>query len=104
MAVTRPPPAMGDSTLPIGRLIGPRFSPGSIALGDGVGGMLAHPAHARARIEVTLARVPHGLYHLSRPDWICCAAWAGCNVPFTTDAVTRQSSFSRLGWPRERIW
>src|SRR5690349_11824452 len=45
-----------------------------------------------------------GLYHFSRPVWISWPACSGVMDLFITAAVTRQSSFSRFGSPRERIW
>ena len=45
-----------------------------------------------------------GLYHLSRPSCSCLPAASGVSAPLITCAETFQSSFSRFGVPRDRIW
>ena len=45
-----------------------------------------------------------GPYQLARPSSAFLAASSGFIVPFSTWALTFQSSFSRFGVPRDRIW
>src|SRR5919108_4789703 len=57
-----------------------------------------------ARRDEIRVQTYFGLYHLSRPAWISSPACSGVMEPLITPALTRQSSFSRFGSPRERIW
>src|SRR5205809_1630291 len=45
-----------------------------------------------------------GWYQRSSPFWSRCVACSGVILPFMTAALTCQSSFSRFGVPRDRIW
>src|SRR5208283_4283735 len=81
---------------------GPSLSPASGREGDCVKHLkAAERGLAPRRRSRHLAA---GLYHLSRPSWICLAAASGVSVALMTCAETFQSSFSRLGVPRDRIW
>src|SRR6186997_1226027 len=63
-----------------------------------------HPGRQFHRDEEKTETYWAGLYHESRPAWTSWPACSGVMLPFMTAALTRQSSFSRLGSPRERIW
>src|SRR6266849_1474521 len=56
--------------------------------------------------DCRLAQPDHldGLYHFSSPLCTWAAASSGVSLPLMTPTLTLQSSVSRLGSPRERIW
>src|SRR5258706_14389392 len=62
-----------------------------------------HPGSFPAGMKIFTNELAYGLYHLSKPSWICFPASSGVIEPLMTPALTCQSSFSRFGSPRERI-
>src|SRR5712692_4509718 len=62
------------------------------------------PAAGRAYLLAQPDHLACGLYHLVSPACTWAAASSGASLPLMTPALTLQSSFSRLGSPRERIW